>query len=53
MRGRPKQGKEVKKQVCVRLQPRDKKLLTRHFGSVQKCLDFIIRSVRTNLDDQE
>lgn len=43
MAGRPKEGKEVKVVVSARLQPREKKLLIRMYGSITNALKFALK----------
>jgi hypothetical protein len=46
-RGRPRLGKEIRKQICIRMESMDKELVKKHFGSVQLAIDFIVKSLRT------
>lgn len=46
-------GQEVRIVSSIRLQPKDKKRLTKHFGSVQKALDFMVESLNAYLKEKE
>ena len=51
--GRPRKGIEVRQTMSIRLEPKDKKRLTKHFGSVQKALDFMVDSLNAYLKEKE
>jgi hypothetical protein len=48
-----RKGKEVRENTSIRLEPKDKKRLTKHFGSVQKALDFMVESLNAYLKEKE
>lgn len=53
--GRPRKGKQKKEHVSIRLEPRDKKLLIKAYGSIQRFVDYylnqILRFEREKLND--
>jgi hypothetical protein len=48
-----RKGDEVRIPTSIRIQPKDKKRLTKHFGSVQKALDFMVDSLNAYLKEKE
>ena len=50
--GRPIKGKQKRTQVSIKIEPRDKELLKKHFGGVTKAVDFIVRSLRANKEQE-
>jgi hypothetical protein len=42
----PRKGLELRKNVCIRLEPSEKELLIRHFGGVQAAVDSVLEEIK-------
>jgi hypothetical protein len=45
---RPRKGQQVRKSVSIRLEPADKEMLAKQFGTIQKAVDHLIEKVKAN-----
>jgi len=47
-----RKGDEVRIPTSIRIQPKDKKKMTKHFGSIQKAVDFLVDSLNAYIREK-